>query len=95
MYPSHGYVERAAEFGRWEAAMLYDLDLYDSLQLAVRGEAGEGWGVPSTSPSYGEPNLGGVQIRAETKSNPMQKSEGGGRGWGEDGERMVRRVCMC
>jgi hypothetical protein len=31
-YPSHGYVERAAERGRWEAAVLADLDLYDSLQ---------------------------------------------------------------
>ncbi|GIL53980.1 hypothetical protein Vafri_9542, partial [Volvox africanus] len=32
-YPSHGYVERAAEYGRWEAAMMYDLDLYSSMQL--------------------------------------------------------------
>lgn len=32
-YPSHGYVERAAVYGRWETAMMYDLELYSSMQV--------------------------------------------------------------
>ncbi|GLC44481.1 hypothetical protein PLESTM_001604600 [Pleodorina starrii] len=45
-YPSHGYMERAVEYGRWEAAMLCDLDLYGSMQIP---------GIPSPD-EYDDPS---------------------------------------
>ncbi|KXZ55768.1 hypothetical protein GPECTOR_2g1318 [Gonium pectorale] len=63
-YPSHGYIERANEFGRWEAAMLYDLDLYDSLQVLGQATAEEYDDPTYSVPGNGAAGRGGAAAAA-------------------------------